>query len=271
MTTLSPKCNEVFSHVEFCPSNRIHSHSHSPPQLFLVRPKYLLSHPRFSFVIFYLCFNQIYNNLVSQAGQMNLHHIPNDAIQAMNGIACVLLGPLIQSIYPLLAKYKIPFGPIARITVAYLTMGIAMGYAALAQQLIYNTGPCYTSPLACPASNNGALPNNISIFTQAPIYFILAVAEILGFVTASEYAYSKSPRNMKSIVQAFTQFTAAVGSALGIAISPVAVDPKLVVMYACLAGVMGVATVGFWWVFKGVDREREGEGDGVDGELNVPG
>ena len=50
---------------------------------------------------------------------------------------------------------------------------------------------------------------------QTPIYFILAVAEILGFVTASEYAYSKALKNMKTVVQALTQVTAGVAVAIG--------------------------------------------------------
>ena len=37
----------------------------------------------------------MFNNLVSQAGQMDLHGVPNDMIQAFSGVACVLIGPLI--------------------------------------------------------------------------------------------------------------------------------------------------------------------------------
>ncbi|KAF8244417.1 oligopeptide transporter [Wilcoxina mikolae CBS 423.85] len=215
-----------------------------------------------SFVLFYLCFNQIYNNLVSQAGQMQLNGVPNDTIQALNGIGCIVLGPVFQKLlYPLLNKHKISFGPIGRITVAFVTMAAAMAYAAGVQRLIYNTGPCYEKPLACPASDSGRIPNSVSVWIQTPVYFILAAAEILGFVTASEYAYSKAPKNMKALVQALTQVTAGVGAALGMSISPVVEDPRLVIMYTALAASMLVVTAPFWWLFKKYDK--------IDEDLNA--
>ncbi|KAE9973412.1 hypothetical protein EG327_009099 [Venturia inaequalis] len=211
-----------------------------------------------SLLIFYLCINQIYNNLVSQAGQMNLHNVPNDMIQVFSGVACVIFGPVIQGLYSLLAKRKIPFGPIARITAAFIVCAGAMAYAAGVQQLIYRSGPCYQYPLSCEASQGGKIPNDISVWVQLPVYFILAVAEIFGFVTASEYAYSKAPKDMKAVVQAIMQLTACVASALGMALSLVSKDPKLVIMYASLAAAMGVSAALFFWKFSRYD-DREDE------------
>lgn len=134
------------------------------------------------------------NNLVSQAGQMRLIGIPNDMIQALNCIACIILGPLIQRLYPFLAAHKISFGPIARVMTAFLVIGVSMAYAAGVQKLIYTRGPCYNIPLSCAASEGGRKPNDINVFVQTPIYFILALAEILGFVSAWEYAYAKAPK-----------------------------------------------------------------------------
>ncbi|KAF1995388.1 hypothetical protein P154DRAFT_526318 [Amniculicola lignicola CBS 123094] len=214
----------------------------------------------FSFVIFYLCFNQIYNNLISQAGQMRLDGVPNDLIQVLNGVACILLGPLIQASYSYLSRYQIRVGPILRITWSFVFMGAGMAYSAGLQQLIYNTGPCFDFPLKCATSDGGRIPNNISVWVQTPVYFLLAVAEILGFVSASEYAYSKSPRDMRTVVQALTQFTAAIGSGLGMALSPVSKDPYLMIMYACLAAAAVVSAALFWWKF--------GKFDAIDEELN---
>lgn len=202
----------------------------------------------------------MFNNLVSQAGQMNLNGVPNDMIQAFSGVACVLLGPVIQYLYNFLANRKIPFGPIARIAVAFLFCGGAMAYATGVQKLIYATEPCFEHPRACPASEGGEVPNDISVWVQVPVYFVLAFGEIFGFVTASEYAYSKAPQNMKTLVQAFVQLTACVGSALGMALSPVAKDPEVLVMYACLAGVMILSAVLFYWRFNKYDK--------IDEELN---
>ncbi|KAL8996292.1 MAG: hypothetical protein Q9169_004178 [Polycauliona sp. 2 TL-2023] len=210
-----------------------------------------------SYVIFYLCINQMFNNLVSQAGQMNLHGVPNDMIQAFSGVACILIGPVVQYLYSFLAKRRIAFRPIARIAVAFFFCGGAMAYAAGVQKLIYNTQPCYDRPRACPASEDGRLPNDISVWVQIPVYFVLAVGEIFGFVTASEYAYSKAPPDMKTIVQALVQLTACVGSALGMALSPVAKDPDVLVMYACIAGVMVLAAGLFYWRFEKYDKIDE--------------
>lgn len=216
---------------------------------------------RACFVPFYLCINQITNNLVSQAGQMQLSGIPNDTIQALNPIACVLLGPIIQKLlYPGLQKHGIAFGPIARMTWSFITMSSAMGFAAGLQKLIYTRGPCYESPLTCPDSNGGRIPNHISVWVQTPVYFLLAFAEILGFTTLSEYSYSKAPKDMRSLVQALRQVTAGVGSALGMALSPVAVNPKVMYMYTGLAVTMLVAAPVFWVTFRKYDK--------IDDELN---
>jgi POT family proton-dependent oligopeptide transporter len=198
----------------------------------------------------------MHNNLISQAGQMNLHGVPNDMIQAMAGVACVVFGPVIQALYSLLAKHRIAFGPMKRIAVAYIICGSAMAYASGVQQLIYNTGPCYDAPLACTASRNGRIPNDINVWTQLPVYIGLAVAEIFGLVTASQYSYSHAPKDMKSIVQAMVQLSACLGSVMGIAISPAARDPWLVIVYASIAGALGVCSILFWWVFRRHDADN---------------
>ncbi|EMD85234.1 hypothetical protein COCC4DRAFT_76455 [Bipolaris maydis ATCC 48331] len=210
----------------------------------------------FSFVFFYLAITQMHNNLISQAGQMDLAGVPNDMIQAMSGVACVVFGPIIQTLYNCLARNRIAFGPIKRITVAYLVCGGAMAYASGLQKLIYSTGPCYDAPLACAASNNGRIPNNINVWIQLPIYVALAIAEILGLVTASQYSYSHAPKDMRSVVQAMVQLSACVGSVIGIVISPAARDPWLVIVYASIAGVLGVCSTFFWLSFRDHDTDN---------------
>ncbi|GAB1319782.1 peptide transporter ptr2 [Madurella fahalii] len=210
----------------------------------------------FSFAFFYLSITQMYNNLISQAGQMNLHGVPNDMIQAMAGVACVVFGPIVQGLYNFLAKRRLAFGPIARISTAFIICGGGMAYAAGVQKLIYSTGPCYDAPLACPESDSGGLrlPNDVNVWLQLPVYVALAIAEIFGLVTASEYSYEKAPRGMRSVVQAMVQLSACLGALLGIAISPAARDPYLVIVYAVLAGVMGLCSVLFWWIFRKYDK-----------------
>ncbi|KAL2198321.1 oligopeptide transporter [Corynascus similis CBS 632.67] len=218
----------------------------------------------FSFAFFYLSITQMYNNLISQASQMNLHGVPNDMIQAMAGVACVIFGPVVQALYNILAKHRLAFGPIARISTAFTICGGGMAYAAGLQKLIYSTGPCYDRPLACDHSgseSDGAkVANDVNVWLQLPVYIALAMAEIFGLVTASEYSYEKAPRGMRSVVQAMVQLSACLGALMGMAISPAARDPFLVALYSALAGAMGLCSVLFWAMFRKYDR--------IDDQLN---
>lgn len=83
--------------------------------------------------------------------------------------------------------------------------------------------------MACPASNDGEQPNKVHVAVQTPAYMFTALSEILSSVTGLEYAFTKAPASMKSFVMALFLLTYAGGAALGIALSPVANDPKLLV------------------------------------------
>jgi POT family proton-dependent oligopeptide transporter len=98
------------------------------------------------------------------------------------------------------------------------------------------------------------VPNDVNVWLQLPVYIALAIAEIFGLVTASEYSYEKAPRGMRSVVQAVVQLSACLGALMGMAVSPAARDPWLVVVYGTLAGVLGVCSVLFWVVFRKYDR-----------------
>ncbi|KAI0969730.1 PTR2-domain-containing protein [Xylaria arbuscula] len=204
------------------------------------------------FILLNLCLNQISNNLVSQAGQMRLNGIPNDTIQALNSVACVLLGSIIQKvIFPRLRVIGVRFGPTARMTAAFVAMATSMAFVAIVQKLIYSSGPCYEHPLACPESANGNTSNNISVWVQTPTYILLACAEILGVVSLYKYSYSQAPKYLRSLVQAIGRISSAIGAALGIAISPLAVDPKILYMYVGLAVVMVIIAPVFWlWQYQ---------------------
>lgn len=175
---------------------------------------------------------------------MKLGGIPNDIIQALNSIACVLLGPAMQkdglSYCPeiwLLVWTHCPY---------HLDL---MTFAAGVQKLIYTKGHFYSHPLQCENA-----PNNVSVWVQTPVYFLLAFAEILGFTTLSEYSYSEAPKNMRSLVQAMAQLSSGVGSALGLAVSPLSKDPQILYLYAGVAVTMIVAAPTFWLLFREYDE-----------------
>jgi POT family proton-dependent oligopeptide transporter len=190
---------------------------------------------------------------------MRLDGIPNDTMQAWNPLACILLGPVVQhGLFPLLRRLRIPFGPVVRISVACTIMGAAMAYAAILQHVIYSRGPCFDRPGACAAASSadGTIQagNDLSVWKQLPVWFVLAVGEILGFATISEIAYEQAPASMKSLVQAVTQLTAGLAAVLGIALSPVMRDPLLVVLYSVIAGLTVAAALPFWLFFRAADR-----------------
>ena len=211
---------------------------------------------------FYLCLSQLTNNLISQAGEMRLGiGIPNDAIPAFNAVGCVVLGPVVQHIlYPTLRRYGVSFEPIARMTWSFIATGAAIAYAAGLQKMIYSAGPCYDMPRACPASHDGSIPNDISVWLQIPVYFLLALGEILGYTTLSEYSYSEAPKDMRSVVQALRQVSAGIGNALALALAQVSGNPQILWLYTSLAALMIFWAAVFWLLFKRYDRDN--------GELN---
>lgn len=213
------------------------------------------------FALFYLCFNQSMNNIISQANQMELGGISNDTVQSFNAIAYIVLNPLIQLVLlPFLSRHRISLGPIARMAMAFVLMALTMAYAAALQKIIYSRAPCFSRPLSCEAAvvatNGGTVyrrPNEVSIWAQVPLHTFLATSEIFGFVALNEFAYAEAPTSMKALVKAFEQFTAALGAALGMALGPVSKDPWLVTMYAALAGTMILSGAAFFAVFQSLD------------------
>lgn len=195
---------------------------------------------------------------------MMLGGFPNDGIQVLNGVACVILGPLMQKVlYPSLATFHIPFGPLVRMSLAFVIMGAAFAYAAGLQKMIYNSGPCYEAPLACTAAQREKqppLPNSITVWTQTPVYAILALSEILGFVSLSEYSYSNSPKGMRTVVQSIQQLSAGIGSAIGIALGPLSQDPKVIWTYVGLAASLAIISPLFWIVMGHLEKDNQNMG-----------
>lgn len=220
------------------------------------------------FVVFWLCYNQTSNNFVSQAGQMEQNGISNDTIQALNPIACIIMGPLIQGIFPRLRRRGFTCGPIMRMTLGFFFVAAGLAYAAGLQSLIYSRPPCFDHPLECSnamivgqqdggGGGSQALPNEISVWLQTPLHFLLAIGEILDVVSLSEYTYTEAPSNIKAVVQALQHLAAAIAAALGMTLGSVSRNPKLVVLYASLAGIMTISSVLFWLVFAKHDTLYE--------------
>jgi POT family proton-dependent oligopeptide transporter len=175
---------------------------------------------------------------------MEIHGIPNDLIKSANPIAYVIFGLIVQKqLYPFLQKRKIVFHAVDRITLGFVIMSVV-------QAFIYRTGPSYSHPLACEASDSGQIPSRIHVLWRLPTFIIIALAEVFCWPTGSEYTYSHAPKSMKSVLQACYIGTAGLGYLLGMALSPLARDPLLVVLWSVVAGLMFITACPFRVAFR---------------------
>jgi POT family proton-dependent oligopeptide transporter len=227
------------------------------------------------FPIWWLCYSQIDGNLATISASMTLNGTPNDLIQNLNPIAIIFFIPIFDKvIYPFLRKKGINFSPIKRIFVGFLVAGLAMLYAGVLQHFIYKTSPCHDNlPSECAKADKTPNPTYINVWVVSGPYILVALAEIFANITSLEYAFTKAPKRMKSVVMAFSQFQTALSSALNFAF--VALNKEN--MFGWLFGVFGVAAwiAGFifLWTFRDLDKQEAelnaigtGEREGFAGE-----
>ena len=142
-----------------------------------------------------LAYNQIDNNLVSQAATMELNGVPNDLLNNLNPLGIIIMIPILDNIvYPILRKFKIRFSPIKRMCSGFFFACAGMIWATVIQYYIYNKGECGYYMNTC---DN---PAPINVWAQAGSYILIGLAEIMASITGLEYAYTKAPANMKSLV-----------------------------------------------------------------------
>ncbi|KAF4119705.1 proton-dependent oligopeptide transporter, POT family, partial [Geosmithia morbida] len=202
--------------------------------------------------LFWLCYNQS-SNLTSQAAVMQRHGVPNDVISNLNPIALLIFIPINdQIVYPTLRKMGIRFTPIKKITCGFYTASAAMVWSAVVQHYIYQKSSCGEY-----ASRSGCDPAPLNVWIQSGSYVLTALSEVFASITSLEYAYSKAPRNMRSMVQAFALFTTAFAAALGQALVGLSTDPLLVWNYTLVAGLAFVAGTCFFFQFRHLDDHED--------------
>lgn len=202
--------------------------------------------------IFFLAYNQMTGNLTTQANTMQLHGVPNDILQNLNPISIVIMIPIIDhGLYPFLRKMGIAFTPIKRMTWGFGMSCASMVAAAVMQHYIYKMSPCGDHPNGCDE------PAPINVWAQSLPYILVGLSEIFTNVTSYEYAFSKAPENMKSLVMSINLFMSAVSSAIGQAFTPMSEDPLLVWNYVCVALIAFIGGVAFWFCFHHLDGEED--------------
>lgn len=207
--------------------------------------------------IYWVVYGQMLNNFITQAGQMELHGLPNDILQAIDSLTIIIFIPIFEHfVYPFIRRFT-PFKAITKIFWGFMFGAISMVYAAVLQHYIYKAGPCYDNPMGC-APEYSNTPNRVHVAIQTPAYFFIAISEILASITGLEYAYTKAPVLMKSFIMSLFLVTNAFGSALGIALSPTSENPKFVWAFTGLAVACFIAGLCFWFCFKHYnDKEDE--------------
>jgi proton-dependent oligopeptide transporter, POT family len=203
--------------------------------------------------IFHLAYNQMTGNLTSQAASMELHGVPNDIIQNLNPISIVIMIPIMDHIvYPGFRKIGIKFTPIKRMAIGFFFGAFSMVAAAVMQYYIYSMSPC-----GWRASGSDCAPAPINVWAQSLPYILIGISEIFTNVTSYEYAFSKAPDNMKSLVMSVNLFMSAFSAALGQAFTPLSEDPYLVWNYTAIAVIAFVGGVAFWFCFRHLDADED--------------
>ncbi|EAW13600.1 putative MFS peptide transporter [Aspergillus clavatus NRRL 1] len=206
--------------------------------------------------LFWLAYNQMLNNLTSQAATMKLGGVPNDIINNLNPLSLIIFIPIMdQLVYPGLRRLGFHFTPLKRITAGFYVAGASMICATVTQHYIYKLGPCGKEANFCLDQYNKH--TDISVWVQALTYVLGGISEIFASVTSLEYAFTKAPTNMRSLVQAVALFMNAFSSALGQALVGLAEDPLLVWNYAIVAILAFIGGTGFWLTNYKLDKQED--------------
>jgi len=216
------------------------------------------------FPFYWLCYSQIDGNLTTVAAGMQLNGTPNDLIQNLNPISIIILIPIFDSfIYPGLRKMGINFSPIKRIYAGFIVAGLGMLYAAVLQKYIFEKSPCHDNqPSECKIDGVHQ-PAPINVWVVAGPYILVGISEIFASITSLEYAFTKAPQRMKSVVVAFSQFQTALSSALNFALVDVNVEWR----FTWLFGAAGITA----WIVGTIFFFSFRELDAAEAELNVIG
>jgi len=209
--------------------------------------------------LYWLTYNQLNNNLVSQAAVMTLNGLPNDVLSNLDPFALIILIPICDLfLWPLLRKMKINFTPIKKITWGFYTGALAMVWAAVIQAYIYKKSECgkYAAGTLADGETPCA-PVDINVWAQTGSYILIAISEILASITGLEYAFSKAPKNMRSLVMSVFLFQSALSAAIGEAFVSLSADPLLVWNYGVMGVLSAIGGTIFWFQFRGLDKEED--------------
>jgi dipeptide/tripeptide permease len=127
----------------------------------------------------------------AQSAALTSNGVPNDLLDNLNPLAIIVLIPIMNhGVYPLLRKWRIRFGPIARITFGLLIAAVGSVAYSVIQHYIYLTSPCKDhAPVTGCDIGTGVSP--LSLWLYAIPTAVTAFSEVFINVTAYGVAYSR--------------------------------------------------------------------------------
>lgn len=183
---------------------------------------------------------------------MKVDGVPNDVLTNLNPFALIIMIPLLETIvYPTLRKLRINPTPLKRIALGYFVGAAAMVWACVVQYYIYRNSKCGSYANDCDERVE------ISMWVQSGSYILIAFSEIMASITSLEYAHSKAPANMRSMVQSVALFMNAISSAIGFALVPLTDDPLLIWNYGTVAVLATVGGTMFWLQMRHLDKQED--------------
>ncbi|KAF7329107.1 Peptide transporter PTR2A [Mycena kentingensis (nom. inval.)] len=210
------------------------------------------------FPIYWLTYNQLNNNLISQAATMVVGSVPNDVLSNLDPFALIIFIPVCDLlIYPALHRRGIRFTQLKRITAGFIAGSAAMIWACVVQAEIYKTNPCGKSASSCVDDQDVTIPSPLNVWIQTGSYVLIALSEIFASITGLEYAFTKAPKNMRSLVMSVFLFMSALASALGEAFVSLSADPLLVWNYGVMAVLAVVTAVLLWFSVRNLDAKED--------------
>ena len=121
----------------------------------------------------------------------------------------------------------------------------------LIQAEIYKQGPCGDQMNKCDE------PAPIIVWVQTVPYVFIGFSEIFTSITGLEFAFTKAPKNMRSLVTSYWHFMSAFSSAIGQAFTSVSEDPLLVWNYGIVSVLAFIGGILFWFHQRPTDKRED--------------
>lgn len=132
-----------------------------------------------------------------------------------------------------------------------------MAYAGALQHYIYLKSPCHDNrPSECLTDDEYPNPANINVWVVSGPYILVGIGEIFASITSLEYAFTKAPKRMKSVVVAWSQFQTALAAAINQALTALNAEHMFGWLFGSFAVAAWIAGFLFFWCFMDLDKQE---------------